>query len=93
MTIDDAMSPTWSERHLDLDKGLVTICQQVFGLPVVDPHHPQQQMPRCSKGHFHLKTKQENMQVRKKIPLMILFKGLTDFKAFFNTTNVLVTTS
>lgn len=39
------LSPTWSKCHLDLDEGLVTVCQQVFGLPVVDSHHPQQQMP------------------------------------------------
>ena len=46
-----------SECHLDLDKGLITIGQEVLGLPRVDSHHTQQKMAGSAERHLHLGLK------------------------------------
>lgn len=56
---------TWSEGHLDLDEGFVTVSQQVFGLPVVDSHHPKEQMARCSQRHLDLKAMVQTYKIYK----------------------------
>lgn len=45
---------TWAESHFDLDKRFITISQKIFGFSVVDPHHTQEKMARCTQSHFHL---------------------------------------
>lgn len=40
------------ECHLDLDKRLIAIGQQIFGLSRIDPNDTQQQMAGRSKGQF-----------------------------------------
>lgn len=35
---------TWPKSHFDLDEGFITVSKQVLGLPVVDSHHPKEQV-------------------------------------------------
>lgn len=35
---------TWSKSHFDLDESFITVSKQILGLPVVNSHHPKEQV-------------------------------------------------
>lgn len=35
---------TWSKSHFDLNESFITVSKQILGLPVVNSHHPKEQV-------------------------------------------------
>lgn len=53
---------TWAKGCLHFGQSFAAVSQEVLGFPVVDPHHPEQQVPRGPQRYRELRGVRKGVQ-------------------------------